>query len=70
MELSDRKLKILKAIIDDYIDTGVPVGCLLYTSKRQGRAQKHCPAQCGVRACSRGRSGKCRRWDRKSGNVD
>ena len=26
MDLSDRKLKILKAIIDDYIETGIPVG--------------------------------------------
>ncbi len=26
MDLTDRKLQILKAIIDDYIDTGIPVG--------------------------------------------
>lgn len=33
MELSDRKLKILKAIIDDYIDTGVPVGSRTLSKK-------------------------------------
>ncbi len=33
MELSDRKLKILKAIIDDYIDTGIPVGSRTLSKK-------------------------------------
>ena len=33
MELSDRKLRILKAIIDDYIDTGVPVGSRTLSKK-------------------------------------
>ncbi|MEA4852843.1 MAG: heat-inducible transcriptional repressor HrcA [Christensenella sp.] len=33
MELSDRKLQILKAIIDDYIDTGVPVGSRTLSKK-------------------------------------
>jgi len=33
LELSDRKLKILKAIIDDYIDTGIPVGSRTLSKK-------------------------------------
>jgi heat-inducible transcriptional repressor len=33
MVLSDRKLKILQAIIDDYIDTGVPVGSRTLSKK-------------------------------------
>lgn len=33
MELSDRKLQILKAIIDDYIDTGIPVGSRTLSKK-------------------------------------
>ncbi len=33
MELSDRKLSILKAIIDDYIDTGIPVGSRTISKK-------------------------------------
>lgn len=33
MELSERKLKILKAIIDDYIDTGIPVGSRTLSKK-------------------------------------
>ena len=33
VELSDRKLKILKAIIDDYIDTGIPVGSRTLSKK-------------------------------------
>ncbi len=33
MELSDRKLKILRAIIDDYIDTGIPVGSRTLSKK-------------------------------------
>ncbi|MGI6153128.1 MAG: heat-inducible transcriptional repressor HrcA [Christensenellaceae bacterium] len=33
MELSDRKLKILQAIIDDYIDAGVPVGSRTLSKK-------------------------------------
>ena len=33
MELSERKLKILRAIIDDYIDTGIPVGSRTLSKK-------------------------------------
>lgn len=33
MELSDRKLRILRAIIDDYIDTGIPVGSRTLSKK-------------------------------------
>ncbi|MEG0585264.1 MAG: heat-inducible transcriptional repressor HrcA [Christensenellaceae bacterium] len=33
MDLSERKLKILKAIIDDYIDTGIPVGSRTLSKK-------------------------------------
>lgn len=33
LELSDRKLKILQAIIDDYIDTGIPVGSRTLSKK-------------------------------------
>lgn len=33
MELSDRKLRILKAIIDDYIDSGIPVGSRTLSKK-------------------------------------
>ena len=33
MELTNRKKRILRAIVEIYIITAEPVGCLLYTSR-------------------------------------